>query len=191
MNVSASLRASFYGPNGLLGLPPQSKRDTMAGDVKALRWRSTLVPINYVDYNSYCRQIKEEVNRESISVFFSVLFFVPGGALTLVTGWDADKGIFEPVKLRLRTEDGSTKTYKPALLGSSAWLWIPAIADLKAAAFWSSVGSIGFALTGFALFMEDINTSTIANFVGSWTFLIGSIFQWYDLMAFHPDDWAT
>ncbi|KAI2781751.1 hypothetical protein F4815DRAFT_444095 [Daldinia loculata] len=46
MNVSASLRASFYGPNGLLGLPPQSKRDTMAGDVKALRW--------------------QEVNRESI-----------------------------------------------------------------------------------------------------------------------------
>lgn len=77
MNVSASLRASFYGPNGLLGLPPQSKRDTMAGDVKALRWRSTLVPINYVDYNSYCRQIKEEVNRESISVFFSLTIF-PG-----------------------------------------------------------------------------------------------------------------
>ncbi|KAF3062365.1 hypothetical protein GL218_03402 [Daldinia childiae] len=340
MNASASLRASFYGPDGPLGPPPQSKRYTIAGDVEALRWRRTLVPVNYADYSSYCRQIKEEVSRESIceveqtpepptirdqiarmftiwpyrdanwviailfvigsisfgvnalfsllSVFFPLtvfpgeielaipittlfgaLFFVSGGTLTLIAGWNADKGTFEP---EFKTEDGSTKTYKPALLGSSAWLWVPTIADLKAAlrtvpfqssviqffgglilsvsvvggwpgvlspddlmglqlflftplaiggtmfffanirllvwlqdhwykpkpgsaswqaAFWSSVGSINFALAGFALFMGDMNTSTIANIVGSWTFLIGSIFQWYDLMAFHPDDWAT
>ncbi|KAK6954071.1 hypothetical protein Daesc_004033 [Daldinia eschscholtzii] len=341
MNASASLRASFYGADGPLGLPPQPKRHTMAGDIEALRWRKTLVPVNYADYSSFCRRMKEETNEESIteveqtpeppairnqigrmftiwpyrdanwviamlfvvgsvsfglnsllgllSVFapstifpgqvelalpittlFGALFFLSGGTLTLIAGWNADKGTLEPVEYK--TGDGNTKTYKPALLGSSAWSWVPTITDLKSAlrtvpfqsslvqffgglilsvtivggwpgvispddpmglqlflftplavggtmfffanmslliwlqdrwykpkpssaswqaAFWSSVGSFDFALTGFASFMGDMSTATIATFIGAWTFLIGSIFQWYDLMAFHPDGWAT
>ena len=201
---------------------------------------------------------------------FGALHFVTGSILTLVAGWNADKGTFEPVTLN--EEDGTTKMYKPALLGSSAWSWVPSRADLKAAcrtvpfqssivqllggcilsisivggwpgvfaaddlmsaqlflftplavggtlfffsnlalliwlqdrwykpkpgsaawqaAFWSSAGSFNFALIGFSLFMGDTGTAAITSFVGSWTFLIGAIIQWYDLMAFHPDSWAA
>lgn len=58
------------------------------------------------------------------------------------------------------------------------------------AAFWSLLGSIGFMLTGAYLFLGDGVSSTWANFLGSFAFLIGAIIQWYDLMAFHPDRWA-
>ncbi|KAI1383320.1 uncharacterized protein F4822DRAFT_73352 [Hypoxylon trugodes] len=345
MNASASLRASFYGPDGPLGLPPQNARDprrhTMAGDVEALRWRKTLVPVDYADYSSYCREMKETASQESVfdveqapeppsimdqigrmftiwpyrdanwviamlfvvgsisftinaffallsafipetlfdneielaiplTTLFGALMFVSGGNLALVAGWNADKGTFEPVEYK--TEDGSTKMYKPALLGSSAWSWIPTMTDFKTAmrtvpfqsslvqffggmilsitvvggwpgvlspddimgsqlflfgplsiggtmfflanlslliwlqdrwykpkpgsaawqaTFWSSVGSANFAIAGFSLFLEDMGTSTIASFIGSWTFFIGAVFQWYDLMAFHPDGWAA
>ena len=201
---------------------------------------------------------------------FGALMFVSGGALTLVAGWNADKGTFEPVTID--ADDGTTKVYKPALLGSSAWSWIPSKTDFKAAcrtlpfqssmiqfaggcilsvsvvggwpgvfspddlmaaqlflftplavggtlfffsnlslvvwlqdrwykpkpgsaawqaAFWSSIGSFNFAVIGFSLFMGDMGTAAIATFVGSWTFLIGAVVQWYDLMAFHPDGWAA
>lgn len=200
---------------------------------------------------------------------FGALFFLTGGTLTLVAGWNADKGTFEPVTLN--ADDGTTKLYKPALLGSSSWSWIPSLVDFKTAfrtipfqssmiqfvggcilsisvvggwpgvfspddlmaaqlflftplavggtlfflsnlsllfwlqdrwykpklgsaawqaAFWSSVGSFNFALIGFSLFMGDMITVAIASFVGSWTFLMGAVIQWYDLMAFHPDRWA-
>ncbi|OTA88165.1 hypothetical protein M434DRAFT_50865, partial [Hypoxylon sp. CO27-5] len=205
-----------------------------------------------------------------LTILFGAVLFLSGGTLGLVAGWNADKGTFEPVEYK--TEDGVTKTYKPALLGSNAWSWIPTAADFKAAlrtfpfvltlvqfsgglilsisivggwpgvfapddimslqiflftplsvggmlflfanlslliwlqdrwykpkpssaswqaAFWSSVGSANFAITGFALFMGDVSTSAIATFIGAWTFLVGSVFQWYDLMAFHPDGWAA
>ncbi|KAI0842204.1 hypothetical protein F5Y06DRAFT_259242 [Hypoxylon sp. FL0890] len=345
MNAAASLRASFYGVDGLLGLPHPNPRDarrhTLNGDVEALRWRRTLVPVNYADYSSYCRQVKETASQDSIfeveqqpelppttgqlgrmftiwpyrdanwiiailfvvgSISFSVnatftllsafapstmfpgemelalplttlvgaAMFLSGGTLSLPAGWNADKGTFEPVEYK--TGDGTTKMYKPALLGSSAWSWIPTATDLKAAlrtipfisavvqffgglilsitivggwpgvfspddlmslqlflftplsvggtmfffanlvlliwlqdswykpkpgsaswqaAFWSLVGSFNFALTGFAFFMGDMSTAAVTNFIGSWTFLIGSVFQWYDLMAFHPDGWAA
>lgn len=58
------------------------------------------------------------------------------------------------------------------------------------AAFWSLLGSIGFMLTGAYLFLGNGLNSTWANFLGSITFLVGAIIQWYDLMAFHPDRWA-
>ncbi|KAI5866742.1 hypothetical protein GGS23DRAFT_551800 [Durotheca rogersii] len=58
-------------------------------------------------------------------------------------------------------------------------------------AFWSSVGSFNFAYTGITLFTGDFLTSSIASFIGSWTFLLGAVIQWYDLMAFHPDAWAA
>ncbi|KAL7629031.1 hypothetical protein AAE478_000549 [Parahypoxylon ruwenzoriense] len=346
MNASATLRASFYGPDGALGLPPgnprSARRHTMA-DIEALRKRRTLVPVDYADYSSQCREIKETASEESIfdvevevtpeppsigsqirrmftiwpyrdanwiiamlfvvgslsftigsffsllpaiapeTIFpgeielgvpltnlFGALHFLSGGTLSLIAAWNADKGEFEPVEFK--TGDGVTKTYKPALLGSSAWSWIPSAADLKTilhtvpfqssvvqfigglilsvsvvggwpgvfapddltgfqlflftplsvggsmfffanlslvfwlqdrwfvpkpgsaswqAAFWSSVGSINFALAGFTLFMGDMAASATASFIGSWTFLLGAVFQWYDLMAFHPDSWAA
>lgn len=345
MNAAASLRASFYGPGGPLGLPLQNLRDprrhTVNGDVEALRWRRTIAPVNYANYSTYCRQIKETVTEDSIfeveqplepptkrgqlgrmftiwpyrdanwivailfvvgsmlfcvnafftllstfapstvfpgeaelaiplTILFGAVMFLSGGTLALAAGWNADKGTFEPIEHK--TEDGVAKVYKPALLGSSAWSWIPTATDFKAAlrtipfalslvqffggfilsisivggwpgvfspddimslqiflftplsvggmlfpfanlslliwlqdpwykpqpssaswqaAFWGSVGSVNFAITGFALFMGDASTSAIATFIGAWTFLVGSVFQWYDLMAFHPDGWAA
>lgn len=346
MNSSATLRASFYGPNSPLGPPPghlrNTGRHTIAVDVEAARKRNTLVPVDWASYSSYCRQIKEEANNESIysvdveqgqdtptvgaqvrrmftvwpyrdanwviavlfvvgsvsftinaffgllvgllpeTVFpgevelaipltnlFGALQFVTAGVLSLVAGWNADKGTFEPVTLN--ADDGTTKLYKPALLGSSAWSWIPSLAeckivlrtvpfqsslvqfiggcilsistvggwpgvfapdDLMAAqlfvftplavggtlfffanlsltiwlqdhwykpkpgsaawqgAFCSSVGSFCFALIGFFLLLGDTPASAVASFVGSWMFLIGAVLQWYDLMAFHPNNWA-
>ncbi|KAK8128130.1 hypothetical protein PG984_009238 [Apiospora sp. TS-2023a] len=70
--------------------------------------------------------------------------------------------------------------YKPALT-SAPWQ----------AAFWSFLGAIGFFGTGFFLFLSDPLMSSWSNFLGSVAFLIGAIIQWYDLMAFHPDDWAA
>ncbi|KAK8011150.1 hypothetical protein PG990_010115 [Apiospora arundinis] len=70
--------------------------------------------------------------------------------------------------------------YKPAL-GSAPWQ----------GAFWSLLGSIGFFGTGLFLFLADPMHSAWSNFLGSMAFLIGAIIQWYDLMAFHPDDWAA
>ncbi|KAI5918969.1 hypothetical protein F4810DRAFT_703871 [Camillea tinctor] len=198
----------------------------------------------------------------------AVLFTV-GGTLGLIASWNADKGEFEPGE---KTEEGPTKTYKPALLGSKAWRWAPSGADLRGllrtipfqsaliqfsggmvlsvsivggwpgllshdnvlamqilvytplslgglmfffanlsmliwlqdrwykpkfnsapwqSAFWSSIGAFNFAVVGFSLFLGDIMSSIVATFIGSFTFLMGSIFQWYDLMAFHPDSWAA
>ncbi|KAH9993470.1 hypothetical protein F4779DRAFT_230361 [Xylariaceae sp. FL0662B] len=205
-----------------------------------------------------------------VTTLLGAIPFLIGGTIGLVAGWNADKGEFEPVEFK--TEDGVTKTYKPALLGSSSWTWVPSVADLKVilrtvpfqanliqftgglvfsvaivggwpgvlapddvtgfqlflygplavggtmflfanlaltiwlqdpwykpkfdsaswqASFWSSIGAVNFAISGFSLLVGDAPTSTIATFIGSWTFLIGSIISWYDLMAFHPDSWAA
>lgn len=59
------------------------------------------------------------------------------------------------------------------------------------AAFWSTLGSLNFALIGISLFLNDLMGSSLAGFIGSTAFLLGSIIQWYDVMAFHPDSWAT
>ncbi|KAI1076921.1 hypothetical protein F5B20DRAFT_306768 [Whalleya microplaca] len=205
MNASATLRASFYGPDGPLGFSPgdlrSNRRHTMGADIEALRKRRTMVPVNYGDYSAQCREVKETASDESIfsidddtlepisvreqigrmftiwpwrdanwvisvafvfgsisftvGAFFSLLPFVApetifegelevglpvanflgavpflcAGTVGLVAGWNADRGEFEPVEVK--TKDGITKTYKPALLGSSAWVWIPSAADLK------------------------------------------------------------
>lgn len=70
--------------------------------------------------------------------------------------------------------------YKPKL-ASAAWQ----------AAFWSTVGSANFAITGFAFLVGDMVTATLATFIGSMAFLVGAIFQLFDIMVFHPDDWAS
>ncbi|KAK8051498.1 hypothetical protein PG993_002883 [Apiospora rasikravindrae] len=70
--------------------------------------------------------------------------------------------------------------YKPNL-NSAPWQ----------ASFWSFLGAIGFFGTGFFLFLNDPVSSSWSNFLGSMAFLIGAIIQWYDLMAFHPDEWAA
>ncbi|KAK8105790.1 uncharacterized protein PG998_003735 [Apiospora kogelbergensis] len=70
--------------------------------------------------------------------------------------------------------------YKPALT-SAPWQ----------GAFWSLLGAIGFFGTGLFLFLANPVDSSWSNFLGSVAFLIGAIVQWYDLMAFHPDDWAA
>ncbi|KAI1407871.1 hypothetical protein F5Y13DRAFT_183093 [Hypoxylon sp. FL1857] len=298
MNAAASLRASFYGADGSLGLPAQNPRDarrhTVNGDETVSQdsifeveqvaeppttrdqlWQmfticpyrdanwivaiifvtgsvSFLVNASFTLLSTFAPSTVFPGEIElaiPLTILFGAVMFLSGGTLALVAGWNADKGTFEPVEDK--TGDGSTKMYKPALLGSGAWSWIPTAADFKAslrtvpflsslvqfsgglilpisvlflfaplsvggimfffanlslliwlqdswykpkpssaswqAAFWSTVGSFNFALTGFALFMGDMSASAIATFIGAWTFLVGSVFQWYDLMAFHPD----
>lgn len=58
-------------------------------------------------------------------------------------------------------------------------------------AFWSTIGSANFAMTGFALLIGDFVTAAVATLIGSVAFLMGAVFQLFDIMAFHPDDWAT
>lgn len=57
------------------------------------------------------------------------------------------------------------------------------------AAFWSTVGSFNFALTGFTLFAGYDVAAAWATFIGSVAFLVGAEIALYDVMAFHPDNW--
>ncbi|KAK1829086.1 integral membrane protein [Podospora conica] len=57
--------------------------------------------------------------------------------------------------------------------------------------FWNLVGAVGFTLCGALGFGVDGGRSveyalTMATFVGSWAFLIGSIFQWYESLDKYP-----
>ncbi|KAH8897297.1 hypothetical protein GQ53DRAFT_638317 [Thozetella sp. PMI_491] len=213
---------------------------------------------------------------DSSAFFIAILnaiagsMFLTAGFLSLPAAWNADKGTLEPIEIKV--EDGPSKIYKPALLGSSSWAWIPSRVDFNKTfktipfqaglimllggailstsvvagfpgvldptdaflpqvtiflpltvggslfvsanlllmfwlqpkwylpaignaawqgAFWSTVGSLNFALTGLLLFQGDVFGSSVTNLVGSAAFLIGSIIQWYDLMGFHPDSWAS
>ncbi|KAI7773611.1 hypothetical protein LA080_010238 [Diaporthe eres] len=64
--------------------------------------------------------------------------------------------------------------YKPRF-GSAAWQ----------ASLWNVIASILFAVAGVLFLSGDTLGGSVASFVGSWAFLIGSVVQWYDMMAFY------
>lgn len=64
--------------------------------------------------------------------------------------------------------------YKPRF-GAAAWQ----------ASMWNVVASILFAITGVLFLSGDTLGGSVASFIGSWAFLIGSVVQWYDMMAFY------
>lgn len=64
--------------------------------------------------------------------------------------------------------------YKPRL-GNAAWQ----------ASLWNVIASVLFAVTGVLFLGGDTLTGSVASFIGSWAFLIGSVIQWYDMMAFY------
>lgn len=53
------------------------------------------------------------------------------------------------------------------------------------ASLWNVIASILFAITGVLLLGGDALAGSVASFIGSWAFLIGSVIQWYDMMAFY------
>lgn len=205
-----------------------------------------------------------------LTTLVGVLLFLVGGTLVVPVTWNADQGTLEAG--RARDVAVRVLSYRPALLGSSAWVWCPSRAQLPAllktvpfqaaltqvagaavlciavvggwpgviapdnitglrlflfgpltvggalffyaylritvwlqhrwwkprpgsaaweAAFFTMIGSLNFAIAGLVSFKEDILTATITTFVGSIAFLIGSVISWYDIMAFHPNDWAA
>ncbi|RHZ53277.1 hypothetical protein CDV55_101015 [Aspergillus turcosus] len=77
-----------------------------------------------------------------------------------------------------------------ALETQSKW-YIPAIHLLGwHVGFWNCIGGIGFTLCG-ALGPATANSgvkyqSTLATFWGSWSFLLGSVIQWYESLNKHP-----
>jgi hypothetical protein len=52
-------------------------------------------------------------------------------------------------------------------------------------AFQSAVGGFGFMITGVFLLQGAFLEGGVAGLLGSWTFLIGSLIQWYVLMAYY------
>lgn len=57
--------------------------------------------------------------------------------------------------------------------------------------FWNLVGALGFTLCGIFGYYSTTDSgllfeSTLATFWGSWAFLIGSLFQWYEAVDKHP-----
>ncbi|KAH8777701.1 hypothetical protein F5883DRAFT_409074 [Diaporthe sp. PMI_573] len=64
--------------------------------------------------------------------------------------------------------------YKPRF-GTAAWQ----------ASLWNVIASILFAITGVLLLGGYVLAGSVASFTGSWAFLIGSVIQWYDMMAFY------
>lgn len=64
--------------------------------------------------------------------------------------------------------------YKPRF-GIAAWQ----------ASLWNVIASILFAITGVLFLGGDTLAGSVASFIGSWAFLIGSVIQWYDMMAFY------
>lgn len=64
--------------------------------------------------------------------------------------------------------------YKPRF-GAAAWQ----------ASMWNVIASVLFAVTGILFLNGDTLGGSVASFIGSWAFLIGSIVQWYDMMAFY------
>lgn len=55
------------------------------------------------------------------------------------------------------------------------------------ASMWNVIASVLFAITGVLFLIGDTLGGSVASFIGSWAFLIGSVIQWYDMMAFYCD----
>lgn len=198
--------------------------------------------------------------------------FVTAGFLTMPAIWNTANGTIEPVSpsssssSKFEGDEEQTKTYQPALLSSSSWVWLPnwrilrdslkttpfqsglmqlfagavlttsvvfgfpgvlAPDDLLGlstfvftplligggiftisnimlllfvqerwykprfrtaawqASLWNVLASILFAVTGVLFLGGDTLGGSVASFIGSWAFLIGSVIQWYDMMAFY------
>ncbi|KAI1342162.1 hypothetical protein F5Y15DRAFT_374395 [Xylariaceae sp. FL0016] len=56
------------------------------------------------------------------------------------------------------------------------------------AAVWSTAASFCFSYAGFLLSLSDVLAAAVAFFIGSWGFLAGSVFHWYDVMAYHLEE---
>ena len=191
--------------------------------------------------------------------------FITGGVLGVFAAFNADRGIIE--KPDVKSIDGSSPAiYRPALIGSEAWIWIPSAADvaslLRTAPFvaglvllsggvilstsavasipgildpmnlfltqalvftpqviggslffvanlalvmetqerwasdwqgaaWNALASAGFVITGILLLGDKILEASVVSFVASFSFLIGSVLQWYSLMEYHATPWAA
>jgi hypothetical protein len=50
------------------------------------------------------------------------------------------------------------------------------------AVFQSSLGGVGFMMAGIFLYKGEILASSVSALAGSWLFLLGSLFGWYDIM---------
>jgi hypothetical protein len=92
-------------------------------------------------------------------------FFVTAGILSLPAIWNTANGTIEPAGAstpKFEADEGQTKTYQPALLNSSSWVWLPSWAMLKDALkttpFQSAVMQL---LAGLVL-----TTSTVFGFPG-------------------------
>ncbi|KAI0014524.1 hypothetical protein F4780DRAFT_249816 [Xylariomycetidae sp. FL0641] len=198
-----------------------------------------------------------------------VYLFIPAGLLTLPAIWNSDKGTIEPVAYMPGREDEPGKVYRPALLGSSSWAWLPSKSDIQTSlrsipfitailqllglaifgvssvanvpgifdqtnptlltalafvpmtaggafialanlgllifeqgkieltsaagisAFLNGLGSLTLPLTGVAQLLGFTLQPAFIIFIGRWAFLVGVVASWYDLMAFHPDSWAS
>ncbi|KAK1569356.1 uncharacterized protein LY79DRAFT_572057 [Colletotrichum navitas] len=58
--------------------------------------------------------------------------FLTGGTLGIFAAFNADRGTLEETGGK-SVEDGANVIYRPALIGSPAWVWIPSAADAAAA----------------------------------------------------------
>ncbi|KAK2031351.1 hypothetical protein LX32DRAFT_613817 [Colletotrichum zoysiae] len=205
------------------------------------------------------------------TILIGASMFLTGGMLGVFAAFNADRGILEKTGDK-SVEGGATVIYRPALIGSPAWVWIPGAADAAAVfrtlpfqaglmqllggsilsisavagipglldpndlaltqtlvflpqviggsmffvanfallifaqdvwykpkfgsgewqgALWNAFGSTGFALTGVLLLQGDFLGASVMSFAGSFSFLVGSIIQWYVLMEFHATPWAS
>ncbi|KAK1979833.1 hypothetical protein LZ30DRAFT_725005 [Colletotrichum cereale] len=205
------------------------------------------------------------------TILIGAAMFTTGGVLGTIAAFNADRGTLE--KTEGKSEEGGVNViYRPALIGSPAWVWIPSAADFAAllktlpfqagmmqlsggtilsvaavagipglidpndlaltqvlvfmpqviggsmffvanfalmifaqdvwyrpkfgsgewqGALWNAIASIGFAVTGLLLLQGNFLGASVASFVGSFAFLVGSVIQWYVLMEFHATPWAS
>ncbi|EFQ32033.1 hypothetical protein CGRA01v4_08369 [Colletotrichum graminicola] len=205
------------------------------------------------------------------TILTGAVMFLTGGTLGVFAAFNADRGTLEKTEGK-SIEDGANVIYRPALIGSPAWVWIPSAADAAAVlktlpfqaglvqllggviftvpavagvpglldpndlpvfsmlvfvpqviggslfflanfaliifaqdvwykpkfgscewqgAYWNTLGSAGFAITGVLLLQGNFSGASVMSFAASSAYLIGSIFQWYVLMEFHATPWAS
>lgn len=83
-----------------------------------------------------------------------------------------------------------------ANLGLLLWLqdvwWRPKFVSASwQASLWAVLGSAGFSLSGFMLFLGSGLIAAVVLVTGSAAFLLAAVVQWYDTMAFYPNEWAA
>ncbi|KAH0440865.1 hypothetical protein CcaCcLH18_02208 [Colletotrichum camelliae] len=145
------------------------------------------------------------------TIMLGAAMFMTGGILGVFAAFNADRGTLE--KSDTKSVDGDAPAiYRPALVGSEAWVWIPSAADFAAllrtvpfqaglvmlfwasdwqGAAWNTMASAGFIVTGVMLLTNEMFGSAVVSFIASTAFLVGSVIQWYALMEFHSTPWAA